>query len=230
VRPGDAVLDICCGSGASAIPAAHAVFPEGSVLGVDLSESLLELASAKVERCGLHNVEFRAGDFETLPLPVGGFDAVLCVFGIFFFPDMTAMLRRMWRLLRPGGRLAVTTWGNDLFEPASTVFWDAVRRERPDLYKGFNPWDTLTEPSQLRRLFSAAGVELEEVRIERRDHEIERPEDWWTIVMGSGYRGTVEQLEPDARERVRRHCEDYLWRTGVRTLRLSAIYALAHKA
>src|SRR5262245_61133420 len=53
------VLDVCCGSGASALPAAEVVGPRGSVLGVDLSERLLRLARAKAEGTGLRNVEFR---------------------------------------------------------------------------------------------------------------------------------------------------------------------------
>jgi hypothetical protein len=136
----------------------------------------------------------------------------------------------MWRLLRPGGRLAITTWGPSLFEPANTLFWDAVRDERPDLYKGFNAWDTLTEPRQLRQAFAEAGAEAEEIRAERRDHTIETPDDWWTIVMGSGYRGTVDQLAPESRERVRRLCAEGLMRHDVTELRASVVYGLARKA
>src|SRR5262245_44967363 len=56
------VLDVCCGSGASALPAARTVGPRGFVLGVDLAERLLELARRKARAEGLANVEFRAGD------------------------------------------------------------------------------------------------------------------------------------------------------------------------
>src|SRR5215210_3356452 len=57
LKPGSRVLDVCCGSGASAIPAAEAVGPSGSVLGIDLAEKLLDLARAKAKRRGLDNVE-----------------------------------------------------------------------------------------------------------------------------------------------------------------------------
>jgi ubiquinone/menaquinone biosynthesis C-methylase UbiE len=62
LNPGSRVLDVCCGSGASAIPAAEIVGPEGFVLGVDLAENLLELAIAKASHRGLSNIEFRRGD------------------------------------------------------------------------------------------------------------------------------------------------------------------------
>src|SRR5262245_7343131 len=59
LRPGDRVLDACCGTGASALPAAHEVGPDGHVLGLDLSAPMLALARAKAHRQGLSNVEFR---------------------------------------------------------------------------------------------------------------------------------------------------------------------------
>ncbi|MDS3860571.1 class I SAM-dependent methyltransferase [Thermosynechococcaceae cyanobacterium BACA0444] len=93
-RPGDRVLHVCCGSGASAISVPRAVGASGRVLGVDLAEALLELARQKAEYQGLANIEFRAGDFENLGLPDTSFDRVICVFGIFFVPDMAAVQSR----------------------------------------------------------------------------------------------------------------------------------------
>src|SRR6185437_11484814 len=85
---GSRVLDVCCGAGASALPAAEAVGPTGNVIGVDLAKQLLELARAKAAQRGLSNVEFEVGDMLSLRFPVASFDAVICVFGIFFVPDM----------------------------------------------------------------------------------------------------------------------------------------------
>jgi ubiquinone/menaquinone biosynthesis C-methylase UbiE len=90
LQPGMRVLDVCCGSGASAIPAAEKVGPEGFVLGVDLAEKLLERARSKATKRGLHNLEFRVGDMLDLRLERSEFDTVVCVFGIFFVPDMRA--------------------------------------------------------------------------------------------------------------------------------------------
>src|SRR5690349_23534118 len=86
LRRGARVLDVCCGSGASALPAAEAVGPAGSVLGIDLAEDLLALARAKAAARGLGNAEFRVGDMLALGLAPAQFDAVVCVFGIFFVP------------------------------------------------------------------------------------------------------------------------------------------------
>src|SRR5437899_9751350 len=88
LRPGDRVLDACCGTGASALPAAHAVGGGGQVLGLDLAEPALVLARAKAHAQGLTNIEFRAVDVEHTGLPSASFDAVVGVFGVFFLPDM----------------------------------------------------------------------------------------------------------------------------------------------
>jgi len=106
----------------------------------------------------LANVEFRQGDATCTGLPGGGFDAVICVFGVFFAADMTAFTQEMWRLVAPGGVLAVTTWGPGLFEPAGNQFWECVREVEPSLYKAFDPWDEITTPQALAGLFSRAGV------------------------------------------------------------------------
>ena len=53
---------------------------------------------------------------------------MLCVFGIFFFPDLSEAIRGLWRPVRPGGLLAITIWGAKMFEPADARFWEAVRQ------------------------------------------------------------------------------------------------------
>jgi ubiquinone/menaquinone biosynthesis C-methylase UbiE len=109
---GASVLDVGCGSGASAIPAAVAVGPRGRVIGVDLAERLLARARVKAHQRQLQNVEFRLGEMETLGFSDASFDAVVCVFAIFFVPDMIKQVRELWRMVRPGGQLAITTWGH----------------------------------------------------------------------------------------------------------------------
>ena len=109
------VLDVCCGSGASALPAAEMVGPQGFVLGIDLAANLLELARTKAVKRGLMNTQFRIGDLLDMHLSDSQFDAVICVFGIFFIPDMQAAVRALWHAVRPGGKLAVTAWGPRFF-------------------------------------------------------------------------------------------------------------------
>lgn len=227
LAPGARVLDVCCGSGASAIPAAVAAGPTGSVLGVDLADNLLALARDKAKVRGVANAEFRTGDMLDLGLPDKDFDAVICVFGIFFVPDMETAVRELWRRVRPGGRLAITTWGPRFFEPVNTAFWEAVRAVNPALYKGFNPWDRVCEPDALRALLESAGAKHTVVAAEGGAQPLDTPADWWPMVKGSGYRGTIEQLDPESRERVRLECERFIERTQVHSLEANVVYAVA---
>ncbi|HEV2828687.1 MAG TPA: methyltransferase domain-containing protein [Pyrinomonadaceae bacterium] len=227
LSPGARILDVCCGSGASAIPAAQIVGPNGFVLGVDLAENLLRLARRKAQQRGLNNVEFQTGDLLDLGLPESSFDAVVCVFGIFFVPDMSAAVRELWRLVSAGGKLAITTWGPRFFEPASSAFWNSVRAIRPELYKGFNPWDRINEPGAVRSLFSAAGIEQVEILAEAGIHELNSPEDWWHMVLGSGYRGTIDQLDADERELVRKENLDFIGHAAVHSVEANVVYAVA---
>ena len=107
---------------------------------------------------GLKHARFERGDATKTGLSSGSFDAVVCVFGVFFVADMPGFVAEMWRMVRPGGHLAVTTWGAGWLEPASTVFWDSVRAVEPSLYKGFQPWDSITTVPAVEALFAAGGV------------------------------------------------------------------------
>ena len=227
LAPGERVLDVCCGSGASAIPAAETVGAAGSVVGVDLAENLLELARSKARQRGLTNIEFRSGDMTQLPFDEGSFDVAVCVFGIFFVPDMEAALRGLKRVVRSGGRVAITTWGPRFFEPATTAFWDSVRKVRPDLYKDFNPWDRISEVDAVRALLTSAGLDKVEAVAESDSQPLNSPDDWWAMIMGSGYRGTIEQLDPADQERVRLGNLDYIDRTSLRSLESNVVYATA---
>jgi 2-polyprenyl-3-methyl-5-hydroxy-6-metoxy-1,4-benzoquinol methylase len=229
LAPGARVLDVCCGSGASALPAARAVGPLGSVLGVDLAEKLLALAQAKARAHGLRNVEFRTGDLLDLGLPPASFDVVVCVFGIFFVPDLPAAVRALWQVVRPGGRLAFTTWGPRWFEPATGAFWDAVRAERPELYRGFNPWDRIVESAALAAVLREGGVEGAEIVAVPGTHPIPDTDAWWAAVLGSGLRGTLDQLDLAARERVRAACDHFIRKSGVREVEANVVYAVARK-
>ena len=87
------MLDVGCGTGASALPAAEIVGPKGVVVGVDLSARMLDRTRAKATERGLRNFEFRLADMTSLDYPDGHFDAVVSVFSIFFVPDMEGLVR-----------------------------------------------------------------------------------------------------------------------------------------
>jgi ubiquinone/menaquinone biosynthesis C-methylase UbiE len=230
LSPGDAVLDVCCGAGASALPAARAVGPAGDVLGLDLAQPLLVLASQRAANLGLTNASFAECDATASGLESSSFDAVVCVFGVFFAADMPAFVAEMWRLVRPGGTLAITTWGPEWCEPASSLFWDSVRVLDATLFRAFNPWDEITTAPALADLLARGGIGDAAVEATTGEHhELERADDFWEIVLGSGYRGTVEALGDEPRQRLRERVVGELGSRGVTRLRNDVVFATAVK-
>jgi ubiquinone/menaquinone biosynthesis C-methylase UbiE len=226
---GSRVLDVCCGTGASALPAAETVGPAGEVVGVDLARELLKLARAKAIQQSLGNIQFEVGDMVSLKFPAESFDVVVCVFGIFFVPDMVMAVNELLRRVRPGGRLAVTTWGPNLFEPGNNVFWRSIMDVRPDLYKGFNPWDRIDNPGTLKKIFGQAGVASANIVSKDRLHPIRSGDDWWAIVLGSGYRGTVEQLKQAEWETVKELNLAFIRDEKISAVATNVLYAFATK-
>jgi SAM-dependent methyltransferase len=164
---------------------------------------------------------------ERLGYPNGHFDAVVSVFSIFFVEDMVKQLRELWRMVRPGGQLAITTWGPRMFEPGTAHWWTAVKAVRPDLVPAVSPWARITEPPAVRNLLREAGIADATVVAREARQRLRSPEDWWTIVLGSGFRWTVEQLGPAAAGRVR--AANLADMRGIDAVETNAIYATARK-
>jgi SAM-dependent methyltransferase len=112
VAPGERVLDVGCGPGATTLPYAGAVGPSGHVTGIDISEPMLAVARQRVAEQGLTNVTLVLADAQVHPLPRGAFDLVTSRFGVMFFADPTAAFRNLCGALRPGGRLVMAVWAS----------------------------------------------------------------------------------------------------------------------
>jgi ubiquinone/menaquinone biosynthesis C-methylase UbiE len=124
IRPGQAVLDVACGTGIVARTVADRLGGDGRVVGLDLNEAMLTVA-----RRIRPDLEWRHGDVAALPFPDGRFDAVLCQMALMFFPDLTGALREMARVARPGGVVAVAVPASLDDQPAYGPFVELAVRE-----------------------------------------------------------------------------------------------------
>lgn len=129
IRPGERVVDIGCGAGIDSLIAAKMVGPEGRVIGIDMTPSMLERARSAAGAAGLDNVEFREGLMEDLPVEDGWADVVISNGVLNLTPNKPRALAEMNRVLAPGGRLQI---GDILVEREVS----AEAKQKIDLWTG----------------------------------------------------------------------------------------------
>ncbi len=111
VRAGHGVLDVACGTGEPALSIARRFGPRVAITGVDSAEAMVERSNAKATAESLSSVTFRVMPGERLDLPDASVDRVVCRFGLMLFDSPASGAREMWRVLKPGGRVAIAVWG-----------------------------------------------------------------------------------------------------------------------
>lgn len=171
LQRGEVVLDLGCGGGLDVLLAARQVEEEGYVYGVDMTDRMLELARGNAAKMGVTNVEFRKGDLEDLPLEADAVDVIISNCVVNLTPDKGGALREAFRVLRPGGRLAISDIvvdGNLSDLPVSEA------QIRAGLSWAGCIAGALTV-AELTRLLEAAGFEDIAIAVEQRYHSSDFP-------------------------------------------------------
>jgi SAM-dependent methyltransferase len=164
IRPGLLMLDLGCGDGTTALPAARA---GAEVLGIDIASNLVAAGRARAAEAGLANLRFEEGDASNLlSLADRRFDLVLSMFGAMFAPRPFDVAREMVRVTRPGGRIVMGNWiPGDPTLVAQILKISAAYTPPPP--EGFVSPVTWGVEDNVRERFAAAGVAPENIAFER---------------------------------------------------------------
>ena len=192
ITPGATVLDVAAGRGAVLFPAAHQAGPRGRVVGIDLSPEMVRETVAEIQGTGLSNAEMLLMDAEELQFPDASFDCVLAGFSLWFFPQPQRALAEFLRILKPGGRIGITTWAKDC--PTQGWTMPALRQHLPpqrDQEPQPSRFDTppMLEAALQQAGFKAIGITVEDAEFTSADEEA-----WWSSLWSTGLRRFLEQM------------------------------------
>ncbi len=204
VRPGSRVLDVAAGYGEPALTAARKAGPEGRVVATDISAEMLAFGRERAAAAGMGNVEFIESDASSLDFPPASFDAAVSRWGIIFEPDGEAAAGRIRGFLKPGARIAISSWG----EPDQVPFLSIPMRttmERLDV-----PPPPAGTPGPLSRPTPAAigallaGGGFSEISVERDEvtFQFDSPQHFTAYVraIAAPIRAMIEQHAEGAQE------------------------------
>jgi ubiquinone/menaquinone biosynthesis C-methylase UbiE len=175
LHPGETVLDLGSGGGIDVLLSARRVGPTGFVFGVDMTDEMLELAQQNKEKAGLTNVAFLKGRIEDIPLPANSVDVVISNCVINLAADKSRVLRDAFRVLKPGGRFAVSDVVADGPVPAAL---------RSNMEAWVGCLAGALEIEAYKALLTEAGFEHVSVEITRRYTAVEAGLDPATLPAG----------------------------------------------
>jgi ubiquinone/menaquinone biosynthesis C-methylase UbiE len=195
------VLDVATGTGHLAFLIAEAL-PQGRLTAIDFSDGMLECARQKAEGRGIRNIEFLEMDMQKLKFKPSSFDLGVCAFGIFFVEDMIAQLNSITSAVRPGGKVAISTFEeNHFFNPLVDMMFNRLQDfgiERPT-----QTWKQVATEAGCRNLLEEAGLTDICVEYENVGYYLGNADEWWSVVWNGGMRRVVNQLDEEELKRFR---------------------------
>lgn len=200
------IIDIGCGAGQTSLELAGEVGPDGTVLGVDISAPLLEVARRRAAEAGLANVRFLEADAQTRAFAPGSADGVFSRFGVMFFADPPAAFRNIREALRPGGRLAFVCWrplalNEWMLIPMRAALQHIPAPPPPADPNAPGPF-AFADPDRVRGILGEAG--FSDIAIEAHDTRIGGNDLDQTVAMSLrvGPLGALLRENPDMRDTV----------------------------
>jgi ubiquinone/menaquinone biosynthesis C-methylase UbiE len=202
LKPGLKVLDVACGTGEPGLSIARRWKGRVEVLGIDAAEGMIGVCSRKVTEERLDGINYRAMKAEEITFPDGSYDRVISRFGVMLFDDPLKGLREMFRVLRPGGRMAFSVWSEFDKVQAASIPFRLLAQQFPENDRPPEPkMAALGEPGKLNALLKDAGIHHYRIEPFHLTYTFDDPEDLWKLVTQSGFsKEHYEKLSDTGRE------------------------------
>ena len=210
-RPGQTILELAAGAGDTGFLAAAQIGPSGRVVLTDFAPTMVDAARRRAALLGVDNVEFRIVDAERLDLENDCVDGILCRWGYMLMAEPAAAFSESRRVLRPGGRLVFSVWGEPARNPWASLVGallveaghlPPLEPETPGIF-------ALADRGRIARLLTGAGFdrhELDEVDAPIRFQDF--PDYWdWVVHAAGGLSITISELAGPEREALRAQVE-----------------------
>lgn len=207
-QPGDVILDVAGGVGDNGLLAAPLVGDFGRVIVTDFAPQMVEAARGRAEHLGLRNVETRVLDAERMDLGDDSVDGIICRWGFMLMLDPQAALNECRRVLKDGGRLALSVWAGPEKNPWLTTTGMTMMQlghEPPNDPFGPGGMFSLSEHDTIRSLLDNAGfsdVVIEEIPLDWKFESFDRAWEWMSEVAGA-VASLIAELSPEEVEKLR---------------------------
>ncbi len=185
------LLDVATGTGHVAVAAAQQL-GKGTVTGIDLSSKMMQRAASKAQEMNLSNIVFKCCDIEDMGFEDNTFDVACCAFGLFFLQDMENGLNSISKVLKPGGKVSLTSFTPTLMQPLRGILLGRLQRygiEPPPL-----SWMRLDTPAKMNNLMSRTYFGNIRIESKQLGYYLKDGDDWWNVIWNSGYRGLLSRL------------------------------------
>jgi SAM-dependent methyltransferase len=205
-QPGQTVLELAAGTGETGFTAAALLGDDGRLISTDFSAEMVAAAGRRAQELGLRNVEVRVMDAERMDLPDDSVDGVLCRWGYMLMADPAAALAETRRVLRDGGRLSLSVWGEAARNPWAAMAGGALvqhgHREAPK--PGEPGIFAMASEDRIRELVTGAGFGEPDIRQVAVEYRFDAFEEYWQFLvdMAGGIAVTLEQLTDEQRTEV----------------------------